>query len=244
MTVATDTRLTEFMPWDQFMRTFVWRQGEHVAAVAPTGAGKTTLFTELIKAKRPDGKPLRSHVIFFGTKPDDPLYRSLIRKHGFRRIHDMSELKPWDTRVLLWPSQGRTIKATVVNQQNVFRTALDVIVSQRAWTVFVDECKYMSEFLKLRTELTYALEQLRSINATVISGAQRPTYLPLSVLSNSTHVFLWRSGNRDDARKLADVGAIDPRAITEEMKTLGKHEFLYIHTRGTESRVIRSQVGK
>ena len=34
----------ERVPWNSFLKTFDWKQGEHVAAIAPTGAGKTTLF--------------------------------------------------------------------------------------------------------------------------------------------------------------------------------------------------------
>ena len=41
-------------------------------AIAPTGAGKTTLFKNLL--------PYRQYNIFFGTMPDDKLYKSLIKQ--------------------------------------------------------------------------------------------------------------------------------------------------------------------
>lgn len=230
------SELGERVSWEEFQRRFRWRQGEHLTAIAPTGAGKTTLFQNLM--------PLRKYSIMLGTKPDDALYRQIIRQQGFKRVESISEVRPWMDKILLWPKQRNTIDETMAAQQRVFRDALDVIVKHGGWTVWVDECKYVSEMLHLRTQLTYCLEQLRSINATVICGAQRPAWLPLSVLSSSSHAFLWKSVYRDDARRLADIGGVDAKAISDELKTLGKHEFLYVHTRGTDARVLRSQVGR
>lgn len=222
------------VPWDEFVRRFRWAQGEHLAAVAPTGAGKTTLFSELM--------PMRRYSLMLGTKPDDKMYREIIAKRGFRRVESVDQIRSYDEKVLLWPKQRKDIRSTVVAQQAAFREAFDMVVAQQAWTLWVDEAKYIAEFLRLKTELTYCLEQLRSINATVISGAQRPAWLPPSVLANSTHLFLWKSTRREDAQKLADVGGIDAKLIAEAAKSLDEHEFMYIKSRGTTSRVVRSEV--
>ena len=227
--------MIDYTEWQRFKGQFQWRQGEHLAAIAPTGAGKTTLFRELM--------PYRGYSIFLGTKLDDSLYRDII-KDGFRRVDSIDEIKPWDKQVILWPKPRKTIRETRANQARVFRRALDTIANQGGWTVWVDECKYMAQQLRLGDELTFCLEQLRSINSTVICGAQRPTWLPLSVLSNSTHVFLWKSVNRDDARRLSDVGGVDAKELSEHAKRLGDHEFLYVRTRGTNTKILRSQVGK
>jgi hypothetical protein len=221
--------------WDDFVRRFRWGQGEHLAAVAPTGAGKTTLLAELI--------PYRGSSIFFGTKPDDPLYHQLIRKQGFVRLESVDDIKAYHTRILLWPKPvPGNIKATMVKQQTAFARAINMVVSQGGWTVWLDESKYMAENLGLKMLLTYLLEQSRSINVTVICGAQRPAWLPASTLPNSTHIFLWKSNKREDAQRLADVGGVDSKIVTETLKMLGAHEFIYIKTRGTESQIVRSQV--
>lgn len=221
------------VPWDEFKRAFRWRQGEHVTAVAPTGAGKTTLFSELM--------PYRKWNIMLGTKPDDDTYRKILR-NGFKRIERITEATPTHTNYLLWPHQRPTIRETMAVQRAVFLEAMDTIVNQRSWTVWVDESKYMAQNLGLNRELTYCLEQLRSINATVISGAQRPAFLPLSALSSATHIFLWKSLLRQDAQRLADIGGIDVKELTEELKSLGKFEFVYVKTRGTEASMKRTEV--
>jgi len=220
-------------PWEQLKREFRWRQGEHLAAIAPTGAGKTTLFSELM--------PYRKYNIMFGTKPADDTY-DWILMNGFQRIESVDEIRSYHNNYLLWPSQRKTIPQTLIAQRKAFAEAMDVIVQQRSWTVWVDESKYIAEMLKLRTELTYCLEQLRSIDATVICGAQRPAFLPLSVLSNSSHIFMWKTTLDTDAKRLGDIGGVDAKQVMLEAKTLDRHEFLYIRTRGTEARIIRSQV--
>ena len=220
-------------PWEQLKQNLHWKQGEHLAAIAPTGAGKTTLFSELM--------PMRKYNVMFGTKPADDTYDRIL-KNGFERIESMDEVKPYHKNYLLWPSQRKTIQQTLVAQRSAFLDAMDIIVSQRAWTVWVDESKYIAEMLKLRTELTYCLEQLRSINATIICGAQRPAFLPLSVLSNSSHIFMWRTTLDTDAKRLSDIGGINAKEVMREAQTLGKHEFLYIYTRGVEADIYRSQV--
>jgi len=225
----------ESVSWPEFKRRFKWLQAEHVAVIAPTGAGKTTLIRELL--------PQRSHVVFLGTKRQDKLYNQLLAD-GYYRVESFSDIKPWMKRVLLWPKHTDTIPGTIAKQRARFQTAFDRIASQGGWCVVADECKYIAEMLKLSTHLTFCQEQLRSNFGTNVSGAQRPFWLPRSVLSNASHVFIWKTTDPDDLKRLSDIGGINKRLVASELATLGKHEFIYIHTRGTETAMMRSQVRK
>jgi len=224
----------DFTPWEQVITGLRWNQGEHLTIIAPTGGGKTTLLRQLVNRRKAN--------IFFGTKVKDVQYNRLINKHKFRRIESIKEIRPWDTNVLLWPRYRGSIPELVLRQRQAFAEALDVIAAQGGWSLWVDEAKYLSEFLKLRNELTFCLEQLRSLKGTVISGAQRPVFLPGSVLSNSTHVFIAKTTNIDDAKRLADLGGIDTKAVKDEALTLDEFEFLYIRTRGVNAQVIKTKV--
>jgi hypothetical protein len=62
------------------------------------------------------------------------------------------------------------------------------------------------------------------------------------VLANASHVFLWKSTNREDQIKLADIGGIDSKIVRDEARALGRHEFIYIKTRGVNSKMVISQV--
>ena len=203
--------------------------------IAPPGAGKTTLMDAI--------KDRRKYNIFFGTKPADPLYKKLI-KDGYRHIQSFDEIKSYDKNLLLWPKFTNTIDGTMATQEAVFRHALDRIVEDGGWTLWVDEAKYASEMLNLRKQISFCVDQLRSNNSSVICGAQRPAWLPQSVLANATHVFLWKSTNREDQIKLADIGGIDAKVVRDEAKSLGSHEFIYVKTRGVNSKMVISQVKK
>ena len=223
----------ENVPWTEFRKRFVWKQGEHLTALAPTGAGKTTLFSEL--------EPYRRTGIFFGTKITDTLYQRLMRR-GYRRIGSIDELKSSDLKVMLWPKMTeKTIREFRTKQKQVFQDAIDFVAKKGKWTVWFDEAKYMNQMLGLGSDMTFCYEQLRSAKGTIISGSQRPAWLPVSALSNATHVFMWNIPQGDDQKRLADIGGVSARELSELTRTLGEHEFLYIHTRGTRTDMLRSQ---
>lgn len=204
--------------------------------IAPTGAGKTTLMAELM--------PLRKWSIMLGTKPRDRSYNRIMRQNEMLRIQSIREVKTWHSKYLLWPEYTGDMSRTMSVQKKAFLEGINTVVNQGSWTLWVDESKYIAEMLGLKKELTFALEQLRSINATVVCGAQRPAWLPMSVLSSSTHVFIWKTTLKEDAKRLADIGGIDADAVFSALKNLDAHEFLYIRTRGTNAQVMISQVGR
>lgn len=231
----------EPIDWQGFRKKFRWLQGEHLAVIAPTESGKTTLLVKLL--------PYRKANLFFGTKLKDPLYTYMIEKLGYTRVDSITEVRSWHTdsegrtRILLWPHKGKDIPDTMRIQAEAFREALnDIAMHERPWTLWLDEAKYMSEQLRLGKDISYCVEQFRTIKGTIICGAQRPAWIPPSVLANTKHAFIWKSTNRDDAQRLADMGGIDARAVRDELLTLDEYEWLYIYTRGTTSRVLRSKV--
>lgn len=217
--------------WREFLDGFVWRQGEHLTIVKPTGGGKTTLLGQLLPYQRGPA------VVVFVTKT----YDTTIRKQFSRASgwHVVSEWPPprYVSRVLLRPPRGKTIRETVAIQRRVFRHALDRIFLERGWTVVFDEEHYMCATLGFSPEVAMFYHQGRSSGLTVVSGIQRPKYVPLITFSSTTHAFIGNTTDRDDLKRLSDLGGINAKELEGAAKSLEFFEFLYIPARGKSSPV-------
>jgi hypothetical protein len=217
--------------------TASWRQGEHVAVIAPTGRGKTVLINQLL--------PKRGHTVFFGTKMRDPEYDRLMRTQGFKRYKKWPA-PPWVDKVMLWPSHARTISESMTVQQDVFGNALNHIFRQGKWTCVFDELHWLTNDLKLYREVASMHHQGRSNDLTLIDGFQRPAFVPVIVYSSATHVFCWGTNHRKDLSTLSSVAKLDrlsQRDLSTTMGTLGSHEFVYVNVRDQHDPII-SQVSR
>lgn len=221
----------EQVPWatvEKLMLT-TWKQGEHVCVNGPTGVGKTTLISRILPARR--------YVVMLVTKVHD----NTITKE----FKDFEVIEKWpprfhQERVLLWPKPGKTIRDTMKRQHDVFQEALDRIFQDRNWCVVTDEQHYVCKDLNLERENTMFQHQGRSSGLSCVNGAQRPAWVPLITMSGSTHYFLWKNTLQADLKRLSDIGGIDRNELEAQLRTLDKHEFVYINSR--TGLTVRSQV--
>lgn len=222
--------------WDDFLSRFQWRQGDHVTLLGPTGQGKTTLALRLL--------PLRQYVVVFGTKPRDDSMDYLLSQ-GYRRISKWDEVGPVNrqtgTKVLLWPDSRKATSAT--KQRDVFMEALRDIYEQGSWACYFDEVLEFTTDLKMPNMLNLYWRQGRSIGISVIGGSQRPAYVPLYAYSQAQHLFLWRTADRRDTKRLGEIsGNVDRRIIESALASLDYHEPLYVNTRTGEMLVTQVQL--
>lgn len=212
-----------------------WKQGEHTVIIAPTGRGKTVLMQQLL--------PLRSDVVFFGTKTYDEEYDRLMNEQGFNRVRTWPP-PPYHRRVMFWPTPGATMAETRVTQRREFDKALSAIFRNGKWTCCFDELHWMSDALRLRDDIAHMHHQGRSSKLTLIDGFQRPAFVPVIVYSSATHVFAWGTNTRADLDRLQTVAKLDAltkRQLSEAFGSLDTHEFIYVNTRDNKPPVI-SQV--
>ena len=214
-------------PWPAHLKRLKWRQGEHVLVSGPTSAGKTTLAAQLL--------PRRSHVVMLVTKLKDPTFASEYK--GWERLEKWPKGGPpsYMRRILLWPKPEKTTRATILKQRDVMRDTLDAILHEGGRCVCVDEGLYFSDpkYLGLSTELGMMHYTGRSAGISMVTLAQRPFYLPKVVLSSITHGYFARTRDKDDLKRLADIGSVDTKEVAANLATLSdRHDYVYLNPQG------------
>jgi hypothetical protein len=230
--VSTATQAVPFVPWEELERALDWRQGEHLTAVGPTGCGKSTLLMGLL--------PRRDYVVVVGTKPRDRTLDRL-RRQGYRLTREWPPAAPPTVapRVLFWPRIDRM--GDRYAQAAAIATMLESVYRTGGWTVVLDELRYITDprYLGLESQVVMLYTQARALGVSVVGGTQRPRYVPLDSYSAATHLFLWRSSDRADLRRLSELDGADVELVRAVLPHLQRHEALYVNTRDGE--VFRTQ---
>jgi energy-coupling factor transporter ATP-binding protein EcfA2 len=210
------------VPWDVFVtEQFLWRSGEHVALIGPTGQGKTTMLLNLL--------PLHPYVVVFVTKPVDTTMSSLATE-GYHRMERWHSLDPDKfPRRLLWPDATRL--NAQVKQRQVFADAFERIYRERGWTVAIDELWYVSTVLKLEGAVRVYLQQSRSLGISLLVATQRPARVPVEVYDQCTHLFFWRDNDRTNLDRISGIAYRSSQLIRSIVADLEDHQMLYVNTR-------------
>lgn len=182
---------------------FPWKVGEHIAVVGDTGSGKTFLVRELTD--------LRAYCVVFRTKGDNIVFRNM---HKTTRASTMDDL--YKPRLLLHPKYEHQLREGY--------DLLERAYTQGGWTVVIDEQWYV-EKLGLRAMVERLLTQARSLHVSVVMGMQRPSQISRFILSQASHVFVFRTEGRD-VKTVAE--ATSPR-MREAVDSLTGYDFAYFH---------------
>ena len=209
-----------FVPWADFMERWNWRQGEHVLVIGRTGQGKTTLISKIIN-KRP-------HVVMFATKTHDPVLRQ-----QFPDFHVYREWsKPRHDKIMLWPKAAADLRGIRDEQGAVFGAALNDVFHDRGWCLVVDEAHWMTTELGLGQELAMFQHQARSSGISVVTGVQRPAFIPVITYGSTSHAFMGRINEPADAKRLTALGGVDGKELARHLLELPKHEWVYVDNTG------------
>lgn len=236
------------LPWDQFSEMFRrdHKPGEHIAAVGPTGSGKSVLLLSLCKLigsrTAKDRRPAR--VVVMATKPRDDTIRTILPESGWPII------KKWppsygQEHCIVWPRKGAP-SAIARIQRRTFGPLLDVIFQEGGQTVCIDEAGYFEDPLPDGLGLSTTMKQYwtvaRANTITMVAGTQRPRHVTLSMWTEPSWVIVFTPEDEQDLKRVAELsGAKD--AVMEIVPQLGGHEFLCIRRqRGREKALYVSKV--
>jgi energy-coupling factor transporter ATP-binding protein EcfA2 len=204
-----------------------WRQGGHVLITGGTGSGKTELARQVIEQRIHRG----GFVVVFMCKLTDDTISSSYR--GFKRWKTWKSRPRIDeNRILLWPDvEGKPLREALVIWKREFRHALDEISRTGKWTVQIDEGLFVSNpaYLGLAQELGMMYQLMRSAKGTMITLAQRPAHLPVTIYANIEHAFVGRASELPDLKRLADLdGPTNSRELQKLIAENGRHDFTWI----------------
>jgi hypothetical protein len=212
------------VPWDQFRDMFDWQRGEHLALIGPTGQGKTTMLRHLL--------PRHPFVSIVATKPADRTLEPFMLD-GYRKFPRWASVDPRVVpRRIVWPDASRL--DSLPHQADVIREAFHKMYRERAWTVAIDETWFVTNKLKLRSEIETVLTQGRSIDLSVVNSTQRPAWIPTAVYDQSTHLFFWRNNDGRAQARLAEINNVNSALVKDVVGNLEKHQTLYINARSGE----------
>jgi hypothetical protein len=222
------SELVPFVPWDDFLqRDFVWKQGEHVTIIGPTGQGKTTVGLAIM--------PKRRFQVVLATKPRDEVV-TRARDLGFRTTRQWPP-PPLQERVIFWPPAEHP--DDIPRQKEAVRKFLVYLYQSGGWCLLIDELWYVCKFLGLAPLMELLWSQARSLGLSVVGGTQRPAFVPLLAYDSATHLFLFQSNDAVNLRRLAELEVRGADVIRSAVMDLDadSHELLYVNTRaGTKLR--------
>lgn len=208
------------VPFDAFYAGWAWEQGEHVAAVGPTGAGKTWAVLRLLRK--------RAWVTIVATKPVDRTLSGL-KADGYVRIPAWPPPNDRTQRVVLWPKWRSP--ADDRRQADAVRGCIQAMWREGNWCLFADDVQYLDLRLRLGSDLQAVWLNGRSIGLSLVAATQRPRHVPKEMWANSSHLFVWRSNDGDDIRQLGGMGAADSKRVRAVVGALPRRHCLYINTR-------------
>ena len=207
-----------YQSWAQFDADFVWEQGEHISLAGGTGSGKTTFARQLL--------PRRGYVAVLGTKSRSASLYGPLEKMGFVTRSKWDPKPAEEPKVIFKPPLvgGAAGKE---DQREAFREMLTDVFEEGNWCIYLDEARYITNFLGLQTEMELLWEQGRELGISVVVGSQRPVKVPV-IAWEAQHLFIWRFTEKRDIDTISEfTGTLFP-VVRQTIPRLPKHEVLHV----------------
>lgn len=189
-------------PWDRFLDDFrgEWKPGQHVAIIAPTGQGKTTVLVSLLDR-------CRRFVLGFDPKGGD----DTLAKCGFPRLPRWPpRAKDYDrmargepVKFLVGPKIDKLADRPLLAE--VQAAALEGAFDDRGWTVAIDELQIAADKMGQADAIDNLLISARTRKVSVVSLFQRPADVPRSAYQMSSWIFLGLTLDVDTINRLAEI---------------------------------------
>lgn len=239
----------EFVPWRYELRPAfleTWKAtgdgAEHLSVIGTTGSGKTTLALSIGMGKLAEDEETR--MIILMNKKRDTTMTELINQGTVGHIRKWDDLayKHRVKRIIcLWPDYPENLQKAREVAKPVFSDALNGLMHEGDWIIYIDEASYMIEQLGLRTTFDEFWNSGRSNGLALIAGGQRPVWISKSQTSQHSWFITFYIKALEDRRSVGEAVG-DRRGVPEAIRRLDKHEFFLIHSDDPQNEAYMSDV--
>jgi hypothetical protein len=237
--IVAGRKIRRFTRAEFLARRWRYAPGQHVAFLAPTQDGKTTLAYQLLQVTAKPSLP----ALVLVMKPRDPTPAAWTRALGFPEepLWPPKQRAPWAEKPpgwTLWPKHTFNIELDNAHLSDQFARALQWAYQRGNCIVFADEVYgILAELDGLNDELIALWSRGGGMGTGLWAATQRPAGsqghgVPGFMYSNSAHLFLSRDPDSKSRQRYSEIGGIDPKLITAAVLSLKRYEFFYI-TRGS-----------
>lgn len=232
------------IPRKEFVRErFDYKAGEHVVFGGPTRKGKTTLAFDLLgEVATPE---LPAYVCV--SKPFDTTSRQRGAELGFRTVSTWPAPKKLGEALkidkpprgyLIWPKFGNVNEDERVAMElteKVIRDRYAAGVKQQHGILVMDDTMVKSKLLGLDKQMTTVLAMAGAMGLGEWLFVQKPTDSGRTAIwsfSQSEHLFLTYDPDAKSRARYDEIGGVDPKLVSEAIRTLDPYQFLYIKRTG------------
>ena len=214
----------EFLPWFKD----AWQPGQHVAIIAPTGAGKSVFARGILSNRR--------YVLALDAKGGD----STLEGYGYPRISRWPGHKEMAKTVTLNDNENQPSRYLVGNKARTkdekkklidqMKRVLDDSYEMGGWTVYADELAILTDprQFNLRSEVDEMLIAARDRGISFVGSFQAPTWVTPQAGKQSTWIAVSYTRDTDVVNRLAEILGRPKPEIRGAIKGLERYSWIIV----------------
>lgn len=226
------------LAWPDFQAWFkdVWKPGQHVALIGPTGMGKSTFAKGILEP--------RKYVLAFDPKGGD----ETLKATGYARI----EKWPLSNKIKDEIGQGKPARFIVgaevktdedwEKMRRMHDRVLRDAFNMGGWTVYIDEFQIATDrrIMGLANRTEKLLIAARSKKCSVVTAYQAPAWVPTSASRQATWKGVWYTQDLDVVDKVAAIAGREKKEMRAIMSQLPPFHVLMVGQNPADPMVVTS----